>query len=494
MRLKRVFFVLIFCWSILGHSQEHCGEQLPFPELEKLQQVAHSIAWFGANEPQIKNAFCSRKSSFTPDEMKSWINTNQSPTRMSQTINGIQFHNESPDNLETFRILTSRFDDFNKPIPEQKRYSSRCNKVDCALKEIFGETSLQLQFMQQRYGMNGSHIKVGEAKARPWKKNELDTILLALADIPEGLLNYNKNKTLVHHPDEVQHSNFANATITIFNHWNTASFPRQKYTLVHEIAHNLGILSKLDQSDEWKSFSGWSPGGMYGKKNNASMPETVISTYGLENEMEDFAETVSAYRYNPETLKKVSPEKYKLMKDVIFDQVEYTSEKACTDPKRASEAIKKHALEEVAKRSKDPGMLLEIANRCSDTVLYDLATREPRNFDFSRFKDCYQASLSEQILKLMKAKTNTSAFKNMLNSSGVKLNPLLEQEILTAAASLHAKKFKSQIDNIKQQPRNCWILNKKSAYEVMDVRELGISNNENSSNLKSLGLRVCEMN
>ncbi|MFN7824887.1 MAG: hypothetical protein ACK5P6_05960, partial [Pseudobdellovibrionaceae bacterium] len=45
---------------------------------------------------------------------------------------------------------------------------------------------------------------------------------------------------------------------------------------------------------------------------------------------EDFAETFSAYRYNPRQLKKVSPKRYEFMKNKVFGGIEYTNDASCS--------------------------------------------------------------------------------------------------------------------------------------------------------------------
>ena len=49
----------------------------------------------------------------------------------------------------------------------------------------------------------------------------------------------------------------------------------------------------------------------------------MVSNYGKTSPIEDFAESVTAYRYNPERLKDC-PSKYYYMKDFVFQGKEYT--------------------------------------------------------------------------------------------------------------------------------------------------------------------------
>lgn len=57
--------------------------------------------------------------------------------------------------------------------------------------------------------------------------------------------------------------------------------------------------------------------------------EKIISKYGESNPSEDFAESLTAYRYNPAGLKKAAPEKYNFIKDRIFNGQEFINHSSC---------------------------------------------------------------------------------------------------------------------------------------------------------------------
>lgn len=59
--------------------------------------------------------------------------------------------------------------------------------------------------------------------------------------------------------------------------------------------------------------------------------DNIISEYGETNPAEDFAETMSAYRFKPELLKEISPKKYEFIKKNVFGGIEFTSKRKCRD-------------------------------------------------------------------------------------------------------------------------------------------------------------------
>lgn len=84
---------------------------------------------------------------------------------------------------------------------------------------------------------------------------------------------------------------------------------------------NFGTMDKFnDQAIEIMIFH---------KAMESDKKDVIISEYGETNPAEDFAESMAAYRYNPLTLKKISPLKYEFIKKNVFGGQEFTSEKDC---------------------------------------------------------------------------------------------------------------------------------------------------------------------
>ncbi|MFA5584733.1 MAG: hypothetical protein WDA09_11015, partial [Bacteriovoracaceae bacterium] len=320
-----IFSLLFLTFNVSAH--EACMEPLP-GSLEELLELQKKLHWHAASDRDVKRAHCLRTKNFTEEEMKQWMKENDGKI-IDSTVHGISFEGESEENINAFRHLTTALTYTRRPDPNrQKTFSSSCKKVQCAMEEIFGKsTATQLLFMHRKFGMNGSHLSY--VNADPWRKNELDTLLLALNDFPEGILPSQENKQMIRFKRGYMRNGgenvIANAVMEFFDPFNEQSIWQRRTTVTHEIAHVLALESKIAEDPQWLSLGDWEEktkveGGKTSSK-NTSPNRRAVSMYGEANHHEDFAEAVVAYRYNPQLLKSISPEKYELIKTVVFDNV-----------------------------------------------------------------------------------------------------------------------------------------------------------------------------
>jgi hypothetical protein len=401
-----LFFEVINQFLSPGVQADDCV-QLSLPdEVVALKDFAEDLQFNPATDSQISNAFCARKEAFADAEMNDWLLNNQSGSNANLTVNGISFENESYENLEAFRNLTTYVDFRGQVVGEHKKFNSNCKKVDCAMKEIFGpEISVPLLFMQRRFGMNGSHLVRKPGEAVKWKREELDTVLLGLSDMPDGVLPINKNHPLFRaSPQTNSLGAMANATVTIFDAWvNEESAPFKRATLVHELGHSISSETRISTSDKWKQLSGWKI-----ERNEKQVPtlvcehpENIVSTYGKENYDEDFAESVFAYRYNPELLRKKSEEKYNLIKSTVFDGVEYTSEESCKNPQRISKKFEKDIEKGLKTWSPNESdikyIAKDIASRCGKNIIHQLFAEQKVEPKSNYLESCYNKSLDQYL-------------------------------------------------------------------------------------------------
>jgi hypothetical protein len=303
----------------------------------QVEKPFHSVS-----DADVAASHCVRRNPFTEKEMTDWLESQDHRDASASTIHdkskiqanvfGIDLVDESPYRIKLLEALLTNESWSGEP---QKTYTSSCHRTDCVVKELFGEkTGIQLLFMLGRFGFNGSHLRVKNAD--PWRGEELDTVLLSLSDLPRHLVSSSPisfNHQLVHFKrSEASNSDdgqpVSNATIFLFDHWSGLTVASQRYSLFHELGHNTGFNTDLDSSADWYRAAGWIDGDLEWK---LSDPDTVISGYAETNPYEDFAESFAAYRYNPETLKKVSPKVYRFFKDKVFRGIEYTSEGACAE-------------------------------------------------------------------------------------------------------------------------------------------------------------------
>ncbi len=453
--------LLSFLISTLSFAQHDNCNHSHHPEIDGLVDVAKKIEWEAVSNANVKSAPCTKKTPYTVEEMTSWLKSHQSPMTKSKKIHGISFEGESPENLASFEYLTTFKTFYGESDPkEQKTFNSKCKKVECAVKEIFGaKTGMQLLFMHRKFGMNGSHLITPHRSS--WKSSELDTVLLALSDFPSGLLPAEANRPLTHFkrgylPGHADESVIANASIEVFDLWDEQTPESKRYALVHELGHNLGGLANdADEHSKWLKMSGWVKETKIVKgekvtEYKATKPEAIISKYGFTNPAEDFAEAVAAYRYNPKKLKAVSAEKYNFIKEVIFDNVEYTSADACNNPKRLSDDYIKKAEAIVSNWQPSSQDIKNIVSKCSSTAITELASKGTVRTDSATMKSCYESAFNAQAREVAKGAFKNNPNKDFMNVilRNAKIKPLSTSKLsglIQSAQPVHRDLLRSSL-------------------------------------------------
>jgi len=402
-----------------AYSKEECI-QLALPEeVIALKNFGEDLEFHPATDAQIVNAFCSRKEPFSDKEMESWLEKNQSDKDIDLKINGIQFENESYENLEAFKYLTTQLDSMGQvDYGNQKSFKSDCKKVSCALEEIFGkDISTQILFMQRRFGMNASHIIRKPQESVKWKRAELDTVLLALSDMPPGVLPISKNHPFMRSSATNTGGQIANATVTVFDSWNEESLPFKRAAIVHEMGHAISTVTRLSSSNLFKDMSSWKMKTDSSQGNQTTQlvcehPEKLVSSYANVNYDEDFAESVFAYRFNPKLLLEASPEKYNLIKAVIFDGVEYSTEKACERPERIGLKIKEKIEKDLDKILPNNFEIGEIASRCGKNMIDQVFVEGSTDTQSKYLESCYLESINQFYVDVAKSELKNLPFAN----------------------------------------------------------------------------------
>lgn len=499
-----IHFILASLLLISAHAHEMCSGNM-HPELQDLINLEKAIDWTAASDTQIRNAPCTRDTPFSEDEMKSWMSANDSTPRINKTINGISFEDESFENLESFRHLTTFVDIIGEPIPEKQRtFNSSCKKVECAVKEIFGnDTGIPLLFMQRKFGLNGSHIIKESNQATAWQRSELDTVLLGLSDFPDGVMPTEDSRTMIHAPRSHGNGNtIANAVITVYQLWNEQSPEQQRSTIVHEMGHVLAFETDIHDHEDWNSESGWTErtvavNGQLITRFETSNPDAIISEYGLSNPREDFAESVVAYRYNPGALKSASPEKYNLIKELIYDNVEYTSEAACSNPDRMSTRLIQEVEQELANWSPSQSELAQISSRCSSLVVDKLAVNPAVDVNSPEFQNCYNRSLAAQTSEVLKTRIENLPNKEflgpMLRNARVNLPPQVSARVSEAAKNFHRTDLRAQIASAISGTTYCRPGMAEYAYQGFEDERLGVNTYRLRNELNTIASNACAM-
>lgn len=314
-----------------------------------LSFAAEPTGWWAVSPEQVTGAPCKNHRPPTDSEMLQFLQPS-SLNKKSENLFGISFKNEDPELLQLFRDLHSY--DISMAGAKPLILKSNCDKVLCAVQAIYGaRVGIQILFMLKRYGFNGSHLRT--AKASLWRSDELDDVLTALSDYPIELYPLDYNRKLVH----VTRGNrmklpmgesVANSTMEIYDMWNDISQAERQQTLLHELGHVVARKDNVDESTPWFKVSGWQM-RIRTDKNGRAVQDFIltdtskaVSSYGKTNPREDFAESVTAYRFGGAIMKADHAEKYDFLKQRVFDGKEYLSSQACLASKSRTE-VKKEA-------------------------------------------------------------------------------------------------------------------------------------------------------
>lgn len=486
----------------VGHAHEghECFPSLP--EFAEFQQVHNAISKNFATEAELASAPCLRKTPYTREEMQQWLDRNQGAGRYNRTVNGVAFEQESDENLQAFKQLTTAVERFGgRDLKRDLVLKSDCKKVACAVRNLFGtEVGAQLLFMQRRFGLNGSHIVASESS--PWTKQELDTVLLGLSDFPEGVLPLADSKPLRKSSRRSTTTGgigvSANSVIEVFDVWNRLPHFTARSTLVHEIGHGLAEVTGLDESERWKSLSGWRTthrmiDGEKQTVSTASRPTTMVSQYGGTAPWEDFAESVKAYRYGPERLLRASPEKYALIRQTVFNNVEYRSEAHCESPAPYSETQWQSAVTRYRQWRPSAAEMRQIVSHCHGRAIEKIYEDQRVDLTSAQLQPCYR----EAIQRFMKSSMASNRYLAPMvrNMRDIPLPAETMGSFLRQAPQVHRELLRGQLktafataDHFNPLCRN----GKLSRFSRAFPSSTGFMPARFANELRAIAVRSCE--
>jgi hypothetical protein len=268
--------------------------------------------------------------------------------------------------------LVSAFRQMTKLLPSHKGHGS-CQDVECAARAVFGQdVGPRLLLLATVYRYNASAM--GADAARPWTAAELDELLAAFGDMPASLfpLEDIDYRALVHRQaPEVATSGRAFELaaqagegadgIVFAQGWLKTSATERRAIIVHELAHE--FTRARGQTFNWRAP--WAAAmAADARLAQASGQPSMASAYALKNMDEDFAESVTAYRYMAPLLKRRAPARYAFLKEWMFDGLEYGAATKCVSTLARSEQVRADALRRLPMIQADAGEQAAIARTC----------------------------------------------------------------------------------------------------------------------------------
>ncbi|WP_374029355.1 hypothetical protein [Bdellovibrio bacteriovorus] len=317
--------------------------------LSERTPAAQDIDWWSATAEQVKNATCRIKYPVTTAEIESYfkkLSTEGFEPGISE-ISGVVLENEKPRLVLALAKLLSParesavIDDAPKNFQEKFKVNPSCTKALCAATKIFGkDVGPQMLFLMDRFDVNTSPYSF--INADPFTASEIADVIRSFELVHPEQIPFSHNKQLTKFKRGYTRASYgegggtvvANAMIELFDSWSRQPSLMRQYTLYHEMAHNHADsqFTDYDRSATWLNFSNWKEtkaGDFASQRQKAMQGHPFVSKYGETNPFEDFAESVTAYRFNPELLKRKSMEKYNLIKLLVHDGLEYTTEAGC---------------------------------------------------------------------------------------------------------------------------------------------------------------------
>ncbi len=452
MRSLLLFFLLVTG----AEAQDMVGcedcQKLPgrpaLGEVPKLSEIATSA--------QIQSAPC-RVLDTSDEQMEDWLDLDESGARRSESIHGVSFENERVEDLEAFKVLTTAVNYFGEPEPgRQRSFSSQCKKVRCALKELFGDTAVTGLYLQRRYGFNYSPIAYEDAQ--PWKKQELADVLRGIKDMPHGIFPLEKARPLLRFksgylPQGYGKTTLADSYMRYFDRWSTFNAGVRQSTVVHELAHVIASKTRADDDPEWLKCSDWGTetvlqNGKPVERWTLGKPQSVVSRYGRTDPGEDFAEAAMAYRYNPQQLLKIAPDKYEYLKRTIFDGVEYLSEEHCRAPVRDSELLRERAQAKLQAQQLTTADLQTQAQSCVPFLLSVLSRGENVSARSEALQKCVSQDTSTLSQKLIREELAGEPLAKhrvtMMRNVQLRLSAEQEAQVRTQAPALLRQRFEDK--------------------------------------------------
>jgi|GEM_PF-2285549 len=456
--MRKIILSAVLLFPFASFAHEDCGscqkiEGHPAEGITDwsvgLQQASTSLAWWSTTPAQVAAAPC-RQPIPTDAQMREWLAAHDSGTKSSKNIHGVNLQDESVENIRALEHLITLKDWRKNPLTNQQpQYSSSCSQALCAVTELLGDAGVMALYMQRRYGFTPSHLAYAETS--PWTRGQLGQALIGVQEFPEGVFPMEEARPFVRFkagllPQGYGATTVADSIVRFFDRWLQIPDGEKQATTSHELGHALAAETGADRSAAWLALSGWesyTTQGPYGpeEKFTATIKEAIVSGYGTTSPVEDYAESVAAYRYNPQILRTRSPAKYDFIKHSVFNGIEYTNAQACSQGTSYSAQLAESVRPRLEAWNPSTTDVTRMARSCLDTIFGTIGSGTQTNqLNSAPIQNCFANAPQIEVRKWMKESVVGRPWgahvSPMLRNAHAELPPALVNRMKGASTTL----------------------------------------------------------
>lgn len=456
------------------HTSSKGTQGRSLAELDKLEPVqlvplkprtpAADLDWWAATEEQVRTVKCRIELPKTSTTIRGYYSNfkNVEDDGGVYIVKGARFTKELPALVLAFAKLVTPIDSTTKPelqasddLPKQFTIPKSCEKVLCAAEAVFGkEVGPQMVFLMERFDVNTSPYS--NSNASLMRSDEIQDVIRTFELVHPDQVPFGSNKKLTKFKRGYTLASYdgdgevlANASIQLFDGWSEQSSLMRQYTLYHEFAHNHSdnVFSSYDESKTWLGLGNWekmSESEFRSLRTSSMKGHSYVSKYGEVNPWEDFAESLSAYRFNPRLLTSTSLSKYNFIKEMVHDGISYESIESCKKPLQLTKLQSQIDQNQITFESNERN---EVATKCRQSFYQSVLG----NYPVGSYRQCvdFQASL------ILERKKNTR-YQDLISQG------ILDRNLGTSR--LQFKKLRDEISADLSKDAADWIIKSISIY------------------------------
>ncbi|HEX6858858.1 MAG TPA: hypothetical protein VF138_01470 [Caulobacteraceae bacterium] len=255
--------------------------------------------------------------------------------RIDAEVAGVRFKDQPAAEVAAFKAIASRRLRNDRQLAAA--VARDCTDVLCASREVFGdEAGARILLLATERHYNAAPLLEGE---HAWSVDDLDLLIAGFADWPTGSFPqpHGEPRIVREDSEDAQPSRQVMAHrlgvaamagegqpgIVFFPKWRSIRPSERRAIVIHELAHEFA----RRQPETWRSQ--WAQAAAKDADRAGEGSSSFVSAYAESDIDEDFAESVSAYRYSAPLLMRRAPARYAYIKRTVFNGVEYGAAVSC---------------------------------------------------------------------------------------------------------------------------------------------------------------------